>query len=341
MPGGGAIAGARFFMGKEQSSALRLLLQANFLRRCARFGARIFYSQRAPPDIPSLARASWRQLIPFVFGVTTSDDYRPVGWIGRYPVRVTSIVCALFVIGMFVTVIGATARWDLSALAFEPNAFLHGAVWQPLTCVLMQGANFFFLFNLFFFYWAGNEVEQFLGVRRYLILLAFLLLVAPLVLVGWWAGGFSWGYFGSYELSVGMFIAFATLYPNIELFGWVTLKWLAFAGLVLASMQNLPNHQWGNLSVLWGMCLVAFVFIRVLQGKIPITETLGNFSPLRRKPKFKVLPKPSESRRSEDDVYESIDPILDKIAKSGIGSLTTNERRQLDRARARLLKESK
>ena len=42
-----------------------------------------------------------------------------------------------------------------------------------------------------------------------------------------------------------------------------------------------------------------------------------------------------------DDIYDSIDPVLDKISKSGIGSLTESERRQLDRARKRLLKESK
>jgi ribosome-associated translation inhibitor RaiA len=41
-----------------------------------------------------------------------------------------------------------------------------------------------------------------------------------------------------------------------------------------------------------------------------------------------------------DDVYTSIDPILDKISKFGIGSLTASERRQLDRERERLLKKS-
>jgi hypothetical protein len=41
-----------------------------------------------------------------------------------------------------------------------------------------------------------------------------------------------------------------------------------------------------------------------------------------------------------EDVYASVDPILDKIAKSGIGSLTASERQALDRARNRLLKKS-
>jgi hypothetical protein len=41
-----------------------------------------------------------------------------------------------------------------------------------------------------------------------------------------------------------------------------------------------------------------------------------------------------------EDIYDSIDPVLDKISKSGIGSLTASERRALDRARNRLLKKS-
>jgi hypothetical protein len=276
-----------------------------------------------------------------MFGVTTSDDYRPVGWIGRYPVRVTSIICALFVLGMFATVIAQTAHWDFTPLVFQSTAFLRGAIWQPLTSPLIQTATFFFLFNLFFFYWSGNEVERFLGIRRYLELIGLLLLVPPIFLIGWGALGAHWPYYGSYELSIGMFIAFATLYPNIELFGWVTLKWIAFAGIVLASMQALPNHEWGNLSILWGMCLAAFLFIRVVQERLPIAAKMAEYNPFRRKPKFKVVPKPGAARRTEEDVYETIDPILEKIARSGIGSLTPAERRQLDRARNRLLKESK
>ena len=39
-----------------------------------------------------------------------------------------------------------------------------------------------------------------------------------------------------------------------------------------------------------------------------------------------------------ENVYDSIDPLLEKISKSGINSLTVSERRALDRARNRLLK---
>jgi hypothetical protein len=260
---------------------------------------------------------------------------------GRYPVRVTSIIAALYVLGMFATVIAQSAHWDLTPFAFQSRSFVHGWIWQPLTCILIQPASFFFLFNVVFFYWAGTEVEKYLGIRRYLLLFGLLLLIPPIVLIAWAPWGATWNYLGSYEISIGIFIAFATLYPNVELFGWVTLKWLAFAGLVLASMQYLPNHEWGNLSILWTMCLAAFFYIRFVQGRVPINSDLAKFNPFRRRPRLTVVQKTSARRVVEpEDVYASVDPILDKIAKSGIGSLTASERQTLDRARNRLLKKS-
>ncbi len=282
-----------------------------------------------------------------MFGVATSDDYQPVGWMGRYPIRLTTIIAALFVLGMFGTVIAESARWDVTPLAFRSSSFLHGSLWEPFTCILIQQASFFFIFNILFLYWSGTEVEKYLGRTRYLQLIGLLLLVPPVVMMLWSAAGVSWIYAGSYEITIGLFIAFATLYPGVELFGWVTLKWLAFAGIVLASMQYLPSHQWGYLTVLWGMCLTSFLFIRMVQKPYP-SEFQAAFSEkvsglFKRKPKFRVVPRESGRRtvEPEDDLYESIDPLLDKISKSGIGSLTASERRALDRARNRLLNKSK
>jgi hypothetical protein len=100
-----------------------------------------------------------------------------------------------------------------------------------------------------------------------------------------------------------------------------------------------------DLMVLWTSIGAAFLFVE-LNGAGPEliwwNAVKARFAP---KPKFHVLPKPrartSSSRSESEDTYTSIDPILDKISKSGIGSLTASERRQLDRERERLLKNSK
>ncbi|MFY9531106.1 MAG: DUF6576 domain-containing protein, partial [Candidatus Acidiferrales bacterium] len=90
---------------------------------------------------------------------------------------------------------------------------------------------------------------------------------------------------------------------------------------------------------LWGMCLTSFVFIRVVQERLPLPANLQRLNPFRKKPRLHVVQKSTMRHAAEpDDVYASVDPILDKISKSGIGSLTASERKILDRARNRLLK---
>ncbi|PYK81915.1 MAG: hypothetical protein DME41_11180, partial [Verrucomicrobia bacterium] len=90
---------------------------------------------------------------------------------------------------------------------------------------------------------------------------------------------------------------------------------------------------------LWVICLAAFLYIRFMQGRIPIKVDVARLNPFRRRPRLTVVQKPSARRVVEpDDVIASVDPILDKISKSGMGSLTETERKILDRARNRLLK---
>ena len=96
--------------------------------------------------------------------------------------------------------------------------------------------------------------------------------------------------------------------------------------------------------VLWTSIGVAFLFVE-LNGAGPELAWWNTLKArLAPKPKFHVDPKPrprmSNGGTEADDVYGSIDPILDKISKSGIGSLTASERRQLNRERERLLKKS-
>src|SRR6266699_3800647 len=48
--------------------------------------------------VVSLAQTQCAALIESMFGVTTSDDYRPVAWMGRYPVDVTTMLVGLHVV---------------------------------------------------------------------------------------------------------------------------------------------------------------------------------------------------------------------------------------------------
>src|SRR5438067_364588 len=114
--------------------------------------------------------------------------------------------------------------------------------------------------------------------------------------------------------------------------------------LILAAiytLQLLAYHAWSDLMVVWTSIGAAFLFIEMHGAgpELPWWDALKTrFAP---RPKFHVVPKMHSTRSADpDDVYTSIDPILDKISKFGIGSLTASERRQLDRERERLLKKS-
>jgi hypothetical protein len=121
-------------------------------------------------------------------------------------------------------------------------------------------------------------------------------------------------------------------------------KWVALILAGVYTFQLLAYHAWSDLMVLWTSIGVAFLFVE-LNGAGPElawwNAVKERFTP---KPKFHVLPKPRTrtgvTRSESEDVYTSIDAILAKISKFGIGSITANERRQLERYRERLLKDS-
>jgi len=199
---------------------------------------------------------------------------------------------------------------------------------------------FWFAIEMYMLFVFGREVEKFIGQRAYIVLYAVLLFTPSLLLTLW---GFSQrtGLAGSLALHFGIFVAFATIYPSAELLLRITAKWAAVILGAIYTLQLLAYHSWTDLAVVWTSIAAGFVFVR-LRGVGPELIWWENFKArLQPKPKFKVVPKPVATRREEDDISESVDPILDKIARSGIGSLTPSERRTLDRARNRLLKESK
>jgi hypothetical protein len=121
----------------------------------------------------------------------------------------------------------------------------------------------------------------------------------------------------------------------------IQAKWVALVLAAIGTLGALAGRDWSSIVVLWVSIATGFLFIRLL-GIGPELVWWDNFkSILRPKPKFHVVPKSSARRVLEpEDELESIDPVLEKISKFGIGSLTAGERRALDQARARLLRKS-
>src|SRR5438105_1529958 len=280
-----------------------------------------------------------------MYGVTTSDDYRPVTWMGRFPIDVTTILVALHVGVAILTclVVAASGGAVLNFMLFDSARVLGaGQIWRLGTYAFVHSPSMllWFAIEMYMLFVFGREVEKFIGQRPY-IMLYLVLLFAPSMMLTLWGLSQRTGLAGLPALHFGIFVAFATIYPSAELLLRITAKWTVLILAAIYTLQLLAFHAWSDLAVVWISIATAFCFIR-LRGAVPELVWWENVKGrLQSKPKLKIVPKEPGTRREEDDVYESIDPILDKIAQSGIGSLTPSERRMLDRARNRLLKESK
>jgi membrane associated rhomboid family serine protease len=214
--------------------------------------------------------------------------------------------------------------WRLGSYAFVH--FPSGLLWFAIEMYLL------FVF--------GREVERFVGRRSYIVLY-LILLITPAALLTIWGLWQHSVLAGSPALHFGIFVAFATIYPRAELFLRITAKWIALILAAVYTLQLLAYHAWNDLVVVWTSIGAAFLFIEWSGAGPELAWWNALKMRLAPKPKYRVVPKvrpqpPAES----DDAYASIDPILDKISKSGIGSLTASERRQLNRERERLLKKS-
>jgi membrane associated rhomboid family serine protease len=281
-----------------------------------------------------------------MFGVTTSDDYRPVAWMGRYPVDVTTMLVGLHVATAILTalLVGFIGSSILAWLQFNSAAVWSGQVWRFFTYAFVHAptpsALLWFAVEMYMLFVFGREVERFIGRRAYIALYLTLLLLPAFVLT---LLSFSTPrtFATSTALHFAIFVAFATIYPNVELFLRIMAKWVVLIFIAIGTLSALAMRDWQTLVVLWTSVGAAFLFIE-LRGAGPELAWWNAWKErLGPKPKFHVVPKMRSGRSADpDDVYPSIDPILDKISKFGIGSLTASERRQLNRERERLLKKS-
>src|SRR5438105_1439939 len=281
--------------------------------------------------------------ISFMFGVTTSDDYRPVAWMGRYPVDVTTMLVgvhvAMAILAALLVAFGGGSI--LGYLQFDSAAVWYGGqVWRLFTYAFVHAPSslLWFAIEMYMLFVFGREVERFIGRHAYIVLYAVLLIAPTIVLTTWGLRQRS-ALAGSPALHFGIFVAFATIYPRVELFLRIMAKWVALILAGVYTFQLLAYHAWTDLAVVWTSIGAAFLFVELRGAGPELVWWNAMKARLRPKPRLHIVQKTSTRRVVEpDDVIASVDPILDKIAKSGMGSLTETEKKILDRARNRLLK---
>lgn len=267
------------------------------------------------------------------------DNNGPLTWMGSFPVYASTVLAGVHGLTLILTALAmaAGAEWFLQLFVYSSNAIsTDWALWQPVTYAFVHVPPYwFFLIELYLLVVFGREIEGYLGRRGFLQLYTLLLLAPTLLLTFADLLGWSTTYAGSSALHFGVFVAFALIYPTAEMFFGIQAKWIALALLAINSLQCLALSDYTALTVLAVDCVVACIFIGFHQGRFMIRL------PERR---FKVVrtpePPATTSRKAasaESDMDDVIDPILEKISRSGLGSLTVKERDRLERERARLL----
>jgi len=138
-------------------------------------------------------------------------------------------------------------------------------------------------------------------------------------------------------LHFGVFVAFALIYPTAEMFFGIQAKWIALALLAINSLQCLALSDYEALAVLAVDSVAACLFIARFQGRLALSLPSRRQQVLVRRTAAPSPRNAAVAAPEEEDLHGSIDPILDKISRSGIASLTMRERDRLEKARHKLI----
>jgi len=243
-------------------------------------------------------------------------------------------------------------------VSFSSEAILQRfELWRLFTYVLWNPPTepIWFAIGMLMMWWFGRELEGFFG-RRVFLKLCFGLVLAPAVcgvLVGllvpvYWVG---------MPRNFSLFVAYATLAPGVSFFFGVSALWTAVIFLGLQVLSCLTSHDWSEMVLSLGGAGFAYSYVRFQQGRWEFPQMPSVLVP-NRKPQFRVLdpvPKPEVERPrgvritelegledvEDDEALEVADSLLEKIARSGLGSLTGDEKKQLEQAREALLRREK
>lgn len=222
--------------------------------------------------------------------------------------------------------------------------------WTLITHMFLHESVWHLVFNMYFLYLFGSVIKEYIGNRKLLPLYTYAGIIGGLFFllsVSLFPAIFIQGSppyaMGSSAAVLAVVVAAATLIPDFTwsliLIGPVRIKYIALFIVVtnLASALFIPDTG-GFVSHLAG-ALFGYLFVRQLQAGYdwskPFNNTLDwikNLFSGRRQPRvvYKTKSKePIKRSRPADvsaDKQQRVDAILDKIARSGYDSLSSEEK---------------
>src|SRR2546423_2683239 len=221
-------------------------------------------------------------------------------------------------------------------LALSDHGLRSAYGWQFITAAFLHDGPWHLLGNMFLLYLLGRDVESIIGQRQFLFL----------YLTGTLAGELghlflmpeSSALLGASGGPAAVVVAYAAILPELELTSMILFllpirlkaKHLGYAAVVLAALGIIFDRtaMVAHSSFLGG-CIAGWFYAHLLGFGRP-----------------SILQRALTQRRAEAERYnamtpeefiaQEIDPLLDKISREGMGSLTRAERRLLAKAREKI-----
>ncbi|MEM7386849.1 MAG: rhomboid family intramembrane serine protease [Verrucomicrobiota bacterium] len=300
---------------------------------------------------------------------TPYSTEKPFFYLGRYPVNLTLLLVLIHSAGLIISVIVGPGIERI--LDFSTNEVRNGKFWQLITYpffvppIMLVGEAI----SLVFFFLFGRMVEERFRRDGLLNLYVVLVIVPSLVLlVLSFLLGRPFQLVGISTISLSIFLAFVFIYPDARMLFGLIAKWVALFFVVVYSLMFLGNRNFVEFSMLWLRIGLTYGVLRYLGlpalfpsaeqklfGWLPDKETRarrksrknlkvvkrGDEGGKKKKKPFKSKLAPRVSVPEDKKEVASIDDVLEKISKTGLASLSDDERKRLESASESLTNKDK
>ncbi|MEI7732183.1 MAG: rhomboid family intramembrane serine protease [Verrucomicrobiota bacterium] len=260
---------------------------------------------------------------------------------------------AIFVLQAFVTFHFKAGNFFNRYLALNSLVFKAGFVWQLVTYQFLHSGLMHVLFNVLGLYFFGRVVEERLGTRHFLVLYFSAGILGGLLQA--LLGLLLPQYFGNPVVGAsagvcGILAAFCLIEPHATILLFFILpipaRFLLWFSLFIAAFFTLIPMEPGiaHAAHLGGLLVgMAYLHFDWYESEFAFLARIRDWFLLRNPSRSKITvvnfggkQKPSPQAVTEDFISRDVDPILDKISRHGIQSLTEEERKILDAARQRM-----
>lgn len=136
---------------------------------------------------------------------------------------------------------------SISFLAFHWGAVLKGEIWRLITFIFVPATTspLSFLLSTYFVYFIGNLLEREWGTPKFnLYYFSGMVLTILVGIAGYYFPGSSTVY-GTYYINLSMFLAFAALYPDMQVLLFmiipIKVKWLAYFDIALFLLDTVTS----------------------------------------------------------------------------------------------------